>query len=74
MGVPSALSFAPDGATFAVAQSGSVAIHSARDLSQLYEPDLSGIQPGDEHAPGDATIAWSLDGQFLYMADSTMRR
>jgi CHAT domain-containing protein len=73
MSWPLALSFAPDGGTFAIAQYGPrIAIHSARDLVQLHQPDLRGIQPRDEKMFSDATIAWSMDGKFLYMADASM--
>ena len=50
-----------------------VHVHSTRDLSLLYDPDLRGAAGADwapalPDAPQDSTIAWSMDGRFLYYA------
>ncbi len=59
----SGVSFSPDGARIAIAFDDwkRVYVLSGRDLSQLYEPNTSGIYKGTL-----SQVAWSADGQTLY--------
>jgi hypothetical protein len=73
-GNPAAVRFSPDGSMFAVSTLfAAVHVHSTRDLSLLYSPDLRGVAgsdaaPASPAAPRGSTIAWSMDGRFLYYA------
>lgn len=61
---PFSATFSPDGKLVAVgyAREPRVEVLNAADLSLLYTPDLSGVN-GKLH-----TVAWSLNGRYLYAA------
>jgi WD40 repeat protein len=60
---PFDVKFSSDGSRLAVGFRGSTKVNvlSGRDLSLLYVPDPSGLSWGDLF-----TVAWSVDGSFLY--------
>ncbi|MCE1227320.1 MAG: caspase family protein [Geobacteraceae bacterium] len=62
---PSSIKFSPDGKLLAVGFSDvtRVSILSSRDLSLLYTPTVADVTRGDLN-----TVAWSIDGSYLYAA------
>jgi WD40 repeat protein len=62
---PYSVSFSPDGSEIAVGfwDSPKVDILSGKDLSYLFSPETSGVNNRNLRS-----VAWSLDGEFLYAA------
>jgi CHAT domain-containing protein len=76
-GIPTSVSFSPDGSRIAVAfADATVGVYSGQDLSLLYKPDVQGIGPAEVEFTDDmdlaevnlSTVVWSFDGTFLYYA------
>ena len=61
--LPYGAAFSPDGARIAVGHSRivGIAVLSGQDLRPLYQPDVTGIAPGNS-----LSVAWSADGRHLF--------
>lgn len=76
-GIPTSVSFSPDGSRIALGFADStVGVYSGQDLSLLYKPDVKSIGPAEVEFTDDmelaevglSTVVWSFDGTFLYYA------